>query len=93
MSTDACGDGAGGAIKERCEGGVPEPLMFVTGDTSYGSCCVDEVSAKHLKADAIVHYGALTNPAIHVCDSPFPILLEVVFSLEARGGSDEELLA
>lgn len=34
-----------------------EPLIFVTGDTSYGSCCVDEVSAQHLKADAIVHYG------------------------------------
>lgn len=33
------------------------PLIFVTGDTSYGSCCVDEVSAQHLKADAIVHYG------------------------------------
>lgn len=36
---------------------VREPLIFVTGDTSYGSCCVDEISAKHLKADAIVHYG------------------------------------
>lgn len=34
-----------------------EPLIFITGDTSYGSCCVDEVSAQHLKADAIVHYG------------------------------------
>lgn len=37
--------------------GAAEPLIFVTGDTSYGSCCVDEVSAQHLKADAIVHYG------------------------------------
>eukprot|EP00005_Dracoamoeba_jomungandri_P000731 CAMPEP_0174256640 /NCGR_PEP_ID=MMETSP0439-20130205/5855_1 /TAXON_ID=0 /ORGANISM="Stereomyxa ramosa, Strain Chinc5" /LENGTH=536 /DNA_ID=CAMNT_0015339349 /DNA_START=250 /DNA_END=1860 /DNA_ORIENTATION=+ len=27
------------------------------GDTSYGSCCVDEVAAEHLKADLIVHYG------------------------------------
>lgn len=35
------------------------PLIFVTGDTSYGSCCVDEVSAQHLKADAIVHYGEM----------------------------------
>ncbi|CAN0414280.1 unnamed protein product, partial [Phaeothamnion confervicola] len=34
-----------------------EPLIFVTGDTSYGSCCVDEVAAQHLGADAIVHYG------------------------------------
>lgn len=41
-------------------GGEGEALIFVTGDTSYGSCCVDEVSAQHLKADAIVHYGEST---------------------------------
>ncbi|CAM9199138.1 unnamed protein product [Discosporangium mesarthrocarpum] len=34
-----------------------DPLIFITGDTSYGNCCVDEVSAQHLRADAIVHYG------------------------------------
>ncbi|KAI9911886.1 hypothetical protein PsorP6_008953 [Peronosclerospora sorghi] len=31
--------------------------VFVLGDTSYGSCCVDEVAAQHLAADCIVHYG------------------------------------
>ncbi|TDH68432.1 hypothetical protein CCR75_007666 [Bremia lactucae] len=31
--------------------------VFVLGDTSYGSCCVDEVAAQHLLADCIVHYG------------------------------------
>ncbi|KAL3674365.1 hypothetical protein V7S43_000321 [Phytophthora oleae] len=31
--------------------------VFVLGDTSYGSCCVDEVAAQHLIADCIVHYG------------------------------------
>ncbi|CEG39491.1 diphthamide biosynthesis protein 2 [Plasmopara halstedii] len=31
--------------------------IFVLGDTSYGSCCVDEVAAQHLEADCIVHYG------------------------------------
>eukprot|EP01114_Cavostelium_apophysatum_P022084 TRINITY_DN7873_c0_g1_i2.p1 TRINITY_DN7873_c0_g1~~TRINITY_DN7873_c0_g1_i2.p1 ORF type:complete len:537 (-),score=126.61 TRINITY_DN7873_c0_g1_i2:561-2171(-) len=31
--------------------------LFVLGDTSYGSCCVDEVAAEHIKADVIVHYG------------------------------------
>eukprot|EP00945_MAST-04E_sp_MAST-4E-sp1_P008209 g8209.t1 len=30
---------------------------FVLGDTSYGECCVDEVNAEHLGADAIAHYG------------------------------------
>ncbi|XP_067846180.1 2-(3-amino-3-carboxypropyl)histidine synthase subunit 2 isoform X2 [Heptranchias perlo] len=31
--------------------------LFILGDTSYGSCCVDEVAAEHLEADSIVHYG------------------------------------
>ncbi|KAI8979525.1 diphthamide biosynthesis protein 2 [Mycotypha africana] len=31
--------------------------VFVLADTSYGSCCVDEVAADHVSADLIVHYG------------------------------------
>ncbi|CAJ0606840.1 unnamed protein product [Cylicocyclus nassatus] len=30
---------------------------FVLADTSYRSCCVDEVAAAHASCDAIVHYG------------------------------------
>ncbi|GMH91670.1 hypothetical protein TrST_g13833 [Triparma strigata] len=33
------------------------PLIFILGDTTYGECCVDVVSGKHLNADVIVHYG------------------------------------
>lgn len=32
-------------------------FVFILGDTSYGECCVDEVAAKHLNADMLVHYG------------------------------------
>ncbi|XP_009086898.3 2-(3-amino-3-carboxypropyl)histidine synthase subunit 2 [Serinus canaria] len=31
--------------------------MFVLGDTTYGSCCVDEVAAEHVGAEAVLHYG------------------------------------
>jgi diphthamide biosynthesis protein 2 len=31
--------------------------VFILADTSYGSCCVDEVAAEHISADFIVHYG------------------------------------
>nr|XP_033772147.1 2-(3-amino-3-carboxypropyl)histidine synthase subunit 2 [Geotrypetes seraphini]XP_033772148.1 2-(3-amino-3-carboxypropyl)histidine synthase subunit 2 [Geotrypetes seraphini]XP_033772149.1 2-(3-amino-3-carboxypropyl)histidine synthase subunit 2 [Geotrypetes seraphini] len=31
--------------------------VYILGDTSYGSCCVDEVAAEHVGADAVVHYG------------------------------------
>lgn len=30
---------------------------FILADTSYGSCCVDEVAAQHYNADVMVHYG------------------------------------
>ncbi|KAL9186300.1 hypothetical protein ACHAXT_005538 [Thalassiosira profunda] len=39
------------------------PLIFVLGDTTYGACCPDEVSANHLNANLIVHYG-------HACLAP-----------------------
>ncbi|KAL2085634.1 hypothetical protein ACEWY4_018954 [Coilia grayii] len=34
-----------------------EAKTYILGDTSYGSCCVDEVAAEHVGADCIVHYG------------------------------------
>ncbi|RIA85674.1 putative diphthamide synthesis protein [Glomus cerebriforme] len=39
-------------LKERTK-----KKIFVLADTSYGSCCVDEVAAKHVDAKCIVHYG------------------------------------
>ena len=38
---------------------VPEQPteLYILGDTSYGSCCVDEVAAEHVDADVVVHYG------------------------------------
>ncbi|CAE1242246.1 DPH2 [Acanthosepion pharaonis] len=37
--------------------------VFILGDTSYGSCCVDEVAAQHYNADSIIHFGyACLNP-------------------------------
>ncbi|KOX81155.1 Diphthamide biosynthesis protein 2 [Melipona quadrifasciata] len=37
--------------------------VYILGDTSYGSCCVDEVAAQHINADSIIHFGhACLNP-------------------------------
>jgi len=35
----------------------PPPLVFVLGDTTYGSCCPDEVAALHLNANILIHFG------------------------------------
>ncbi|KAM4105852.1 hypothetical protein ACB094_04G023800 [Castanea mollissima] len=37
--------------------------LFVMADTTFGSCCVDEVGALHADAECVVHYG-------HTCLSP-----------------------
>ncbi|KAI1819143.1 putative diphthamide synthesis protein-domain-containing protein [Xylaria intraflava] len=31
--------------------------LYILADTSYSSCCVDEIAAEHADADAVVHYG------------------------------------
>lgn len=54
------------AVTTRLEKLVPKDCrVFILGDTSYGSCCVDEVAAKHYNADCIIHYGrsCLSTPA------------------------------
>ncbi|CDS13699.1 hypothetical protein LRAMOSA05873 [Lichtheimia ramosa] len=41
--------------------------IFVLADTSYGSCCVDEVAAEHVNADLIIHYGrSCLSPTSHL---------------------------
>ncbi|ODH48405.1 diphthamide biosynthesis protein 2 [Paracoccidioides brasiliensis] len=34
-----------------------QPHLYILADTSYGTCCVDEVAAEHVNADVVVHYG------------------------------------
>ncbi|GAM25381.1 hypothetical protein SAMD00019534_085560 [Acytostelium subglobosum LB1] len=54
---------AGRTITAKLVTAAPQCKVFILGDTSYGNCCVDEVTASHLKADFIIHYG-------HSCLSP-----------------------
>ncbi|KAK2767579.1 Diphthamide biosynthesis protein 2 [Arachnomyces sp. PD_36] len=48
------------------------PELYILADTSYGTCCVDEVAAEHVNADVVVHYGraclspTARLPVIHV---------------------------
>ncbi|KAJ5090922.1 hypothetical protein N7532_009606 [Penicillium argentinense] len=39
------------------EGEKWSPRLYILADTSYGTCCVDEVAAEHVDADVVVHYG------------------------------------
>ena len=49
-------------LQSSCED-VKDIGLYVMADTTYGSCCVDEVGASHINADCVIHYG-------HTCLSP-----------------------
>ncbi|GAA5851614.1 hypothetical protein JCM8547_001149 [Rhodosporidiobolus lusitaniae] len=53
-----------------------EKELYVLADTTFGSCCVDEVAAQHVDADFVVHYG-------HTCLSP-TARLPVLYILTKR---------
>ncbi|KAL3806927.1 hypothetical protein ACHAXA_006642 [Cyclostephanos tholiformis] len=61
------------------------PLVFILGDAS-PSCCPDEVSANHLNANVIVHYG-------YACLAPtesVPVVYSFGVSLVAHDGSKSD---
>lgn len=37
--------------------GKARTRFYILADTSYGSCCVDEIAAEHVNADVVIHYG------------------------------------
>ncbi|XP_016976057.1 2-(3-amino-3-carboxypropyl)histidine synthase subunit 2 [Drosophila rhopaloa] len=37
--------------------GPEEVKVFILADTTYGSCCVDEIAAAHVDADSVIHFG------------------------------------
>lgn len=49
-----------------------EVKLYILADTSYGSCCIDELAAEHVQADVVVHYGraclspTARLPVIHI---------------------------
>ena len=51
-------------VERELRAGCGEGRQFaILGDTSYGECCVDEVAAEHVCAEAIIHFG-------HTCLTP-----------------------
>ncbi|XP_003741614.1 2-(3-amino-3-carboxypropyl)histidine synthase subunit 2 [Galendromus occidentalis] len=44
---------------------VPETKLYILADTSFGSCCIDEVAAQHSSCDAVIHFGhsCLSSPS------------------------------
>ncbi|EGX51726.1 hypothetical protein AOL_s00043g745 [Orbilia oligospora ATCC 24927] len=81
---DSVEDGIDG-LKVEDNDTKEEKKIYILADTSYGSCCVDEVSAEHAEADCIVHYGRAclspTNrlPVLHIFTT-LPLDLQALIS-------------
>ncbi|KAK3011132.1 hypothetical protein RJ639_012857 [Escallonia herrerae] len=43
--------------EQPCTQGNGDVKLYVMADTTYGSCCVDEVGASHINADCVIHFG------------------------------------
>lgn len=64
-----------------------EPVkLTILADTSYGSCCVDEIAAEHVEADVVIHYGrsclspTARLPVVHIFTKHHLSLLNVLTS-------------
>ncbi|KAF3221726.1 Diphthamide biosynthesis protein 2 [Orbilia oligospora] len=81
---DSIEDGIDG-LKVEDNDTKKEKKIYILADTSYGSCCVDEVAAEHAEADCIVHYGRAclspTNrlPVLHIFTT-LPLDLQALIS-------------
>lgn len=75
------------SLQRRCKelGKQNELCVFIMADTIDGSCHVDEITADHLTAECVVHYGAIYIPQVN--------RLPVRFVLEKAEGLDVERLA
>lgn len=51
-------------IKSELKEKFPEKFFYILGESGYGDCCVDVITAKHLSPELIVRIGdsCLTNP-------------------------------
>lgn len=75
-----------------CERSQPDSSqrIWILADTSYSSCCVDEVASEHVKADLVVHFGdACLNPvanlsSAYVFGKPHINVEDLVTSVESR---------
>lgn len=62
-SKDACAPDAAGCCSAPSGNATTGQRLWILADTSYSSCCVDEVAAEHVGADLVVHFGdACLNP-------------------------------
>jgi len=95
LSTTSFSEQGNGTVKGE-EGTAERVRLYILADTSYGSCCVDEIAAEHVDADVVVHYGrsclspTARLPVIYVFTTRPLEIPEVIQAFEATFPSKEE---
>ncbi|KAH8756497.1 putative diphthamide synthesis protein-domain-containing protein [Hyaloscypha sp. PMI_1271] len=83
-------------IEKGRDGTAERVRFYILADTSYGSCCVDEIAAEHVEADVVVHYGrsclspTARLPVIYVFTSHPLDIPDAVQAFESTFSSKEE---
>ncbi|CAG8956697.1 hypothetical protein HYFRA_00012241 [Hymenoscyphus fraxineus] len=90
---------------EKAERGSREKIrLAILADTSYGSCCVDEIAAEHTNAEVVIHYGraclspTARLPVLYVYTTMPLEISEVLtafernFEKEAEAGNGEKVI-
>lgn len=50
-------EGKGGEEESSGDRNQQQEKIYILADTSYSSCCVDEIAAEHIDAHVVVHFG------------------------------------
>lgn len=89
--SSCCGDGNSNLNNQLCAAETTQKQrLWILADTSYSSCCVDEVAAEHVHSDLVIHFGdACLNPvaslpSAYVFGSPQIELSELVAAFKNR---------
>jgi len=57
-------------------------MVTILGDVTYGGCCIDDVTAKFIEADFLVHYGhSCLVPVDHVSVRCMYVFVDVLFDV------------
>ncbi|XP_049875970.1 2-(3-amino-3-carboxypropyl)histidine synthase subunit 2 [Pectinophora gossypiella] len=70
--------------------------LYILGDTSYASCCVDTVAAMHVQGNAVIHYGhscfSKTNiPVFTVLSKKELVVKATITKIHHQFNSDENV--
>uniref|UniRef100_A0A0K0E129 2-(3-amino-3-carboxypropyl)histidine synthase subunit 2 n=1 Tax=Strongyloides stercoralis TaxID=6248 RepID=A0A0K0E129_STRER len=58
-------------IVKSIEKELKDCKLYVLADTSYRSCCVDDIAAEHAKCDSLIHFG---ESCLSLASSRMPVL-------------------